>query len=58
MNSSNMYRQLANRREEIANNWLAFAKNKKHSKSLRIKAAARYRENMKAAADYREKSKQ
>lgn len=58
MNSSNMYRQLANRREEIANNWLAFAKNKKHSKNLRIKAAIHYRENMKAAADYREKSKQ
>lgn len=58
MNSSNMYRQLANRREEIASNWLAFAKNKKHSKSFRIKAAAHYRENMKAAADYREKSKQ
>lgn len=58
MNSSNMYRQLANRREEIANNWLAFAKNKKHSKSFRIKAAIRYRENMKAAMDYREKSKQ
>lgn len=58
MNISNTYRQLANRREEIANNWLAFAKNKKHSKSLRIQAARHYRENMKAAEDYREKSKQ
>lgn len=54
----NSFRHNANRYEEVANNWLAFAKDKKHSKALRIRAAKHYRDNMRRAKECRERAEQ
>lgn len=54
---ANSLRRLANTYEVSADKWLKFAKNKQHSKALRIKAAQRYRDNIRWAAKYREMAK-
>lgn len=54
---ANSLRRSANVHEASADNWLKFAKNKQHSKALRIKAAQRYRDNIRWAAKYREMAK-
>lgn len=59
MNNSrriNSFRRSANAYEEVANNWLSCAKDKKHSKALRIRAAQRYRDNLRRAKELREQA--
>ena len=54
---ANELRYKANDWEEMAAQWLKFAKNKAHPKNFRIMAARRYRANMKLAQEYRERAK-